>query len=136
MPLAVETDVVAHDLVAGGGGLVYPDILIDVAGNDVALGGVVDAVGIRADAVVARAVADPDAALVGSPRIPGQVGANIIAVYPVVPAGLQADACRNEPPIKPLITSPRTVLPPAVMFRPITLLPARAPFSSISGGPL
>ena len=39
-------------------------------------------------------------------------------------------------PIKPLITNPRTVLFPAVMFRPTTLLPASAPLSSISGGPV
>ena len=84
--------IVAHDLVAGGGGLVNPDVLLDVGGDDVALGGVVHAVGIGADAVVARAAVDPDAALIGDPRIPGEVGADIVAVNPVVPAGLQADA--------------------------------------------
>src|SRR5581483_6983466 len=80
LPYSIGADVVAPDHVGVGADVGRLDAVAAVAGDDVALGGVVDAVGVRADAVAARAAAQEDAVLaVGQGGGPGGVGADVVA---------------------------------------------------------
>jgi len=47
-----------------------------------------------------------------------------------------AAALTAKLPVKPLMTGPRTTLPPPLMVSPAPLPPASAPLSSTHGGPV